>query len=477
MSEMLESWEGVISSAHIIVCAAGNLSEQTYQNIKATSGLKELPQFPGRAGNVVSFFDVSGLKKICLLHVFSGDQAFKNQSTLRTILSKNEMSSIAIVLDPSLGEQAEDIALAGMLSSYKYGSYKSGQQKPALIPGIFGFQSLANFEDATKTAKAMKLAMFLIDTPPNIKNPDYIAQMIGEQFRFPNMEIRILDKQELETAGYGAIISVGQASEYGSYLACITYKGALEKEGIDLVMVGKGVTFDTGGISLKDPANMHYMKSDLGGAAAVLGAMHLIGDLGLEVNVSALVPIVENAIDSRATRPGDVITAYGGKTIEIIDTDAEGRLILADALQYAVKDLKPEYLVDLATLTGNCVAALGYSAAGLFAPNPEIAALWHDVGNEVGERCWPMPMYAEYGEMMESDIADIKNFHGKPIVGAITAAKFLEFFTDKHPKWAHLDIAGVAFGDVPYARTKVATAFGVRLLVKFIEKHILTHHN
>lgn len=477
MSEMLESWEGVTSAAHIIVCAVEKLSEQNHQRIKEISGLEELPQFPVRPGNVVSFFDVSGHKKICLLHLFTGNQAFKNQSTVRALLSKNELPSMAIVLDTTVGDLAEDVSVAGMLSTYKIGSYKSSQLKVPVVPGIYGLHSVAEFENASKTAKAMKLAMFLVDTPPNIKNPDYIVQMIGEQFRFSGMEVRILDKQGLEAGGYGAILSVGQASDYGSYLASISYRGAPAKEGIDMVMVGKGVTFDTGGISLKDPANMHYMKSDLGGAAAVLGAMHLIGDLGLEVNVVALVPIVENAIDSRATRPGDVVTAFGGKTIEIIDTDAEGRLILADALQHAVKEFNPEYLVDLATLTGNCVSALGYSAAGLFAPNDDIAGMWHEAGNDAGERCWPMPMYDEYGEMMESDIADIKNFHGKPIVGAITAAKFLEFFTDKHPKWAHLDIAGVAFGDVPYARTKVATAFGVRLLLKFIEKHILTHHN
>ena len=314
MSEMLESWEGVASSAHIIVCAVGSLSENIHQKIKETSGLDQLPPFPERPGNVVSFFNISGLMKICLVHVHAGQMAFKSQSIVRTILAKNEMSSVAIVLDPTLGDLAEEIAVAGMLSSYKVGSYKSGQQKGPVVPGIFGLQNVASFENAAKTARAMKLAMFLVDTPPNIKNPDYIAQMIGEQFRFSGMVVEILDRQGLESQGYGAILSVGQASDYGTYLARISYNGAPEKKGIDLVMVGKGVTFDTGGISLKDPSNMHYMKSDLGGAAAVLGAMHLIGDRGLTCNVVALVPIVENAIDSRATRPGDVITAYGGKT-------------------------------------------------------------------------------------------------------------------------------------------------------------------
>jgi leucyl aminopeptidase len=211
------------------------------------------------------------------------------------------------------------------------------------------------------------------------------------------------------------------------------------------------------------------MKCDMAGAAAVLGAMQLIADLKLPVKVTAVVPCAENSVDNKSLMPSEVIYSYSGHSIEIIDTDAEGRLILADGLSYLIKNFKPQYVVDIATLTGSSIGTFGYECGALFTNNDSISKKLQEAGDAVGERLWPLPLWDAYKQDIESDIADVKNYSGKPVAGAISAAKFLEFFTQEHPAWAHLDIAGVAFGDGEFAKSKYATAYGVHLLTKFIE--------
>ena len=201
----------------------------------------------------------------------------------------------------------------------------------------------------------------------------------------------------------------------------------------------------------------------------VLGTMQLIADLKLPVKVTAIVPCCENSVDSKSFLPSDVIKSYSGHTIEIIDTDAEGRLILADGLSYIIKNYKPQIIIDIATLTGSSVATFGYECAALFTNNEELSKNIQLAGDQVGERLWPLPLWDTYKTDIESDIADVKNYSGKPVAGAISAAKFLEYFTEKHTAWMHLDIAGVAFGDDEFAKSKHATAYGVHLLTKFIE--------
>ena len=212
------------------------------------------------------------------------------------------------------------------------------------------------------------------------------------------------------------------------------------------------------------------MKSDMGGAAAVLGAMELTARLQLPIHLIGIVPSTENMVDGNATKPGDVIGSYAGKTIEVIDTDAEGRLILADGLAYMVKNFKPDTIIDLATLTGSIVSALGYNAAGMFTNSDALATHLLNAGTETGEKLWRMPMWDAYFEDMKSDVADVANLSSKPVAGSITAAKFLEFFTDKHPNWAHLDIAGVALASSELGSHRTATAYGVRLLTAFLEE-------
>jgi len=213
---------------------------------------------------------------------------------------------------------------------------------------------------------------------------------------------------------------------------------------------------------------MHLMKSDMGGAAAVLGMVELAAQLKLPVRIIGVIPSTENCTDGSSTKPGDVINSYAGKTIEVIDTDAEGRLILADGLSYAVREFKPNVIIDLATLTGSVIQTLGYEAAGLFTSSDMLAADLIKSGEHTGERLWRLPVWDEYKEELSSDIADLKNYHGKPLAGAIVAAKFLEVFTDEHPEWAHLDIAGMAFGEAEFAPGRAGTAFGIRLLRDYL---------
>ncbi len=359
------------------------------------------------------------------------------------------------------------------LATYQIGFLKTKQesdkQDSEVAVNIFSDGDVSpSVSNAQQTAASINRVKTLVDSPSNIKTPDFIAGWARESAAANGYTCEVLDEKELEKRGFGAHIAVGQGSIHPPRLVINKY---IHDEGspIALGLVGKGITFDSGGISIKPSQNMHYMKSDMGGAAAVLGAVELAARLKLPINLVGVVAAAENAVDAQSFRPGDVITSYSGKTIEVIDTDAEGRLVLADAIAYTLEEFEPEYLIDLATLTGSVVRTLGYSAAGLFTENREIADSLASIGEDIHEKVWRLPMYKEFEEDLHSDIADIRNFSNKPIAGAITAAKFLEAFTQAHPKWAHLDIAGMAFGSSEYAKMKSATGFGVRLLVEFMK--------
>ena len=321
------------------------------------------------------------------------------------------------------------------------------------------------------TAETMCQMMRLVDSPANIKTPEYLAQYVRESAEENNFKAEILHKKALEEKGLHTILAVGQGSKEAPVMILMEYNGTGSSTGHPkLGLAGKGITFDTGGISIKGSQNMHYMKSDMGGAAAVIGAIELAAKLQLPIHVVGIVPSAENAVDALSLKPGDVISSYSGKTIEVIDTDAEGRLVLADGLAYMIRHYQPEILIDLATLTGSIVRSLGYTAAGLFTNNDELANQIEEVGAAVHERVWRMPLWKDYEEDIHSDIADVRNYSGKPIAGAIMAAKFLEAFTAEHPAWAHLDIAGVAFGNSEFTKMKSASAYGVQLLVKLMEQ-------
>ena len=320
------------------------------------------------------------------------------------------------------------------------------------------------------TAETQIRIMDLVNAPANRKIPRTLADFAIESGRKFGFDVKIFDKAQLEQMGFHALLAVGQGSQHPPYCIVAEYKSP-QAGNQKIGLVGKGITFDTGGVSLKDSANMHYMKSDMGGAGAVLGTIELAARLQMPLHLIAVVPTAENSIDALSVKPGDVIGSYLGKTIEVIDTDAEGRLILADGLAYLHKNYHPDALIDLATLTGSVIGTLGYAAAGLFTNNDTLADQLLQAGQETGEKLWRLPLWEDYKDELVSDVADVKNYHNKPIAGAIVAAKFLEAFTENHPAFAHLDIAGTAFADSEFASMRSATAFGIRLLVQFLKNN------
>ena len=371
----------------------------------------------------------------------------------------------------------EAIVNGSLLGNYELGLYKTDAKK---APDFFERDTelqivvleaeveLAKeaIEIGEATAQTQMQIMDLMNAPANKKSPQKLGDWAVESGKKYGYSVQVFDENQCAELKLEALLAVGQGSVNPPRLLLLEYihPQATRKVGL----VGKGVTFDTGGISIKPSANMHYMKSDMGGAAAVLGTLELAAKLQLPVHLIGVIPTTENSVDGLAMKPGDVIGSYAGKTIEVIDTDAEGRLILADGLAYLNRNYAPDVLIDLATLTGSVIGTLGYVAAGLFCNNDQLSAQLQAVGQKTGEKLWPLPIWDDYQDELKSDVADLKNYHGKPFAGAIVAAKFLEVFTEKHLAWAHLDIAGTAFADSEFGSQKSATAYGVRLLTKWL---------
>lgn len=416
------------------------------------------------------------------IYVFVGIGKTTDYKSLKTVFRRisakqqdHFSKNVSLVIPDNFTEFDVEAAVSGLyLGTYDIGHFK--KKEPHLFT-TSGFElqiiSNANYqsvaENAVKIAQSQLETMHLVDAPPNVATPKYLANWAVKSGKKHGFDVKILGKKDCEQQKLDAFLAVGKGSENEPQFIIMNYlpenTTAKTKH---IGVVGKGITFDTGGLNIK-VAGMYNMKCDMAGGAAVLGAMQLIADLKLPVKVTAIVPACESVVDAKSFLPSDVINSYAGHSIEIIDTDAEGRLILADGLSYLIKNYKPETIVDLATLTGSAVGTFGYECAALFTNNDEISKKLQQSGDAIGERCWPLPLWDAYKSDIESDIANVKNWSGKPIAGAITAAKFLEYFTEDHKSWAHLDIAGVAFGDDEFAKSKHATAYGVHLLIKFIE--------
>lgn len=375
-------------------------------------------------------------------------------------------------------ELAAAFAAGLFLGTYRANIYKSKVDKHPLAKSGMetsfkkdskGLKRLAEYEMAL--AETQLAIMRLVDAPANVKRPQYLADWAGSSGKKYGYDVTVLDKKACEEHGLGALLAVNRGSEDPARFIIMEYKGAAAgaKKGKKVAVIGKGITFDTGGISIKGSANLHLMKSDMGGAAATFGMMEAAAKLKLPVHLIGIVPCTDNSVDALSIKPSDVITGYSGKTIEIIDTDAEGRLVMSDGLSYATKNYSPDYLLDIATLTGSAVRTFGYECGALMSKNEKMVAALRTAGEASGDRVWPLPAWDEYLSGLDSDVADIKNYAGRPINGAIDAFKFLEFFTDEHPAFAHLDIAGVALKQGPFAKDRQATGFGVRLLIEWLQ--------
>jgi leucyl aminopeptidase len=319
----------------------------------------------------------------------------------------------------------------------------------------------AHFKQGHAIGKGMNLAKDLGNLPANICTPTFLADITKKLGKLNKFPVKCLGEAEMKKLGMGALLSVSQGSDQPAQLIHATYSGGKKNEK-PIVLVGKGITFDTGGISLKSSGEMDEMKYDMGGAASVIGTLLAISEMKLPINVVVLVAAAENMPSGAATRPGDVVETMSGKTIEILNTDAEGRLVLCDALTYAEK-LKPAAAIDVATLTGACIVSLGKVASGLFSNNDELAEQISHAGTVSWDRVWRMPIWKDYKNQLDSNFADLANIGGRA-AGSITAACFLAEFATAYP-WAHLDIAGTAWVS---GKNKGSTGRPVPLLCEFL---------
>jgi leucyl aminopeptidase len=432
--------------------------------------------FSGKKDSQFIIEDKKNERVYVLLGLGKNPEYHSVKTAFRRLTAKQETlisDKILLVFSEKLEADLLEAAVSGLLlGTYRLGHFKDPKTKPKdwtdTLLSINSSQknALEIAEKGLKIANAQLETFKLVDLPPNMVTPEYMAEWAKKTGKQCDIDVKVLDRKKSEKEGLKAFLAVAQGSQREPQFIIMKYQHKEASKHVGLV--GKGVTFDTGGLNIKT-AGMVHMKCDMGGAACVLGAMQLIADLKLPVNVTAIVPCVENAVDNLAFLPSDVIGSYSGKTIEIIDTDAEGRLILADGLSYLVKNHQPDTVIDFATLTGSAVGTFGYECAALFTNDTGLSKKLQEGGMAINEKVWPLPLWDFYKSEMDSEIADIKNFHGKPFAGAITAAKFLEAFTENHPSWAHIDIAGTAFGDSEFAKTKHSTAFGVHLLIKLLE--------
>ena len=415
-------------------------------------------------------------------HVFVGlgkDSDYKTIKTIfRRIAAKQKdifSAKVALVIPDNFSAENVEATFSGLiLGTYNLGHFKNTEIHPFLKEGFeIDIISQSDFSEvlkrATKIATAQLETYKLVDLPPNVATPKYLADWAIASGKQHGFSVEVFDRKQCHELGLKAFLAVGQGSHNEPQFIVMSYKPAnFDAKTKHVGLVGKGITFDTGGLNIKT-AGMVQMKCDMAGGAAVLGTMQLVASLKLDVQLTAIVPACENSVDAKSFLPSDVIGSYAGHSIEIIDTDAEGRLILADGLSYLIKNYNPDTIIDIATLTGSAVGTFGYECAALFTNNNDLSKNLQKAGDKIGERLWQLPLWDAYKSDIESEIADVKNYSGKPVAGAISAAKFLEFFTENHSSWAHLDIAGVAFGDDEFAKTKHATAFGVHLLTTFIE--------
>ena len=357
------------------------------------------------------------------------------------------------------------------LKSYEFNIYKSKKDKKTIFINVIGNKNRISIQDQLRF-KALEEGTFfardLVSEPGNILHPDEYAKRINSLKKF-GLKVNIYDEKKLKELGMNALLGVGQGSIRGSYLVTMEWNGA-KNNSKPLAFVGKGVCFDTGGISLKPAKFMEDMTYDMAGSATVVGLMKNLAVRKAKINAVGVVGLVENMPGGNAQRPGDIVKSYSGKTIEILNTDAEGRLVLADALTFTEKKFKPEFMVDLATLTGAIIVSLGSEYAGLFSNNDKLSKQLLDAGQKVDEKLWRMPLHKNFDKLIDSKNADMQNINYVGGAGSTTAAQFLQRFVLNKTPWAHLDIAGMAFSKYGGAlNSGGATGYGVRLLNKLIE--------
>ncbi len=480
----------------VLVADEGRLSPTAETLDKLTGGAIKLAissgRFKGKKGQALSLLAPHGLGFASLVLLGVGKEKEFDTLAAQSIggaiiphlnaagARKARVSVEAITgIKASAAEIAANMAYGAVLRSYRFDKYhtkKTEDEKPTLSAVEFVTRS----EKAAKTLyntyeKIIDGVFFtrdLVSEPANIINPETLAEKCKELTKL-GVTVEILGEAQMKKLGMNSLLGVGQGSTKESKLVVMQWKGDSNKTKAPLAFVGKGVTFDTGGISIKPAGGMEEMKWDMGGAGTVIGLMKALAGRKAKVNVVGVAGLVENMPDGNAQRPGDVVVSMSGQTIEVLNTDAEGRLVLADALWYTQERFKPRFVIDLATLTGAIIVSLGTSRAGLFSNNDKLAEQIYATGKKTGEEVWRLPLADVYDKQINSNIADMQNIGKDREAGSITAAQFLQrFIKDKDTPWVHLDIAGVAWTNKDLDTVpKGASAFGVRLLNELVADH------
>ncbi|MFN3585878.1 MAG: leucyl aminopeptidase [Moraxellaceae bacterium] len=476
----------------VIVAQSGDVLAPAAQALDEASGgalgkALKAAGFEGKPGQSQALFALPGIAAEQVLVVGTGPAADLDTRGLQRAAAtavkalkgtKKAVSHLAelAVKDQDLNARLATIVRASLEAAYRFDDYKSKKGKDdglaQLVLAVPDKAAASAGKPAVAWGRAVAAgvnrARTLGNLPPNVCHPSYIAEqaLALAKAHEKQLTVKVLGEADMKKLGMGAFLAVSQGSEQEGKLVILEYRGGKKTEA-PVVLVGKGITFDTGGISLKPGAGMDEMKFDMGGAASVFGVMQALAESGLPVNVVGVLACAENMPSGRATRPGDIVTTMSGQTVEILNTDAEGRLVLCDALTY-VGRYKPAVVIDVATLTGACVVALGKVVSGLFSPSDALADALLAAGQQSGDRAWRMPVWNDYQEMLDSPFADIANIGNAPNAGAITAACFLARFTRDY-EWAHLDIAGTAWLS---GGAKGATGRPVPLLLQYLKNRV-----
>jgi leucyl aminopeptidase len=447
--------------------------------------------FTGKGGQVLEVLAPAGLgvSRIVLLGLgkgsdFDGSAAETAAADVFGRLARTGDTQVTFEVDPPKsaklkpGALAAHIAMGARLRSYTFNAYRTkdlADYETKLAKVVITTADAAGARKAWPALEAIADGMFLardlVNEPPNVLSPAEFAKRCRALAKL-GVKVEVLGEAEMKKLGMGALLGVGQGSERESQLVVMQWSGGRKKDA-PVAFVGKGVCFDSGGLSLKPGTGMIGMKGDMGGAAAVTGALRALAARKARVNAVGVIGLVENMPSGTAQRPDDVVKSMSGQTIEVLNTDAEGRLVLADALTYTQQTFKPQFVIDLATLTGAIMVALGSEHAGLFSNDDKLARRIHDAGKAVGEPVWRLPLGPGYDKMLRSKIADMKNITGTTNAGSIAAAQFLQRFVDKGQAWAHLDIAGTAWqdGEQKSLVPSWGVGWGVRLLDRLVAEH------
>jgi leucyl aminopeptidase len=449
-------------------------------------------KFTGKKGQVLEVLAPTGVKASRILLVglgkasgFDGNAAENAAAAAVGMVSRTNDTHVTIEIDPGKGgklkpgQLAAHLAMGVKLKSYTFNTYRTkdlAEHESKLKTAVIATADAAGAKKAWSAldavADGMYLARDLVNEPPNILSPAEFANRCKALAKL-GVKVEVLGEAQMKKLGMGALLGVGQGSERESQLVVMQWNGARAKSGAPVAFVGKGVCFDSGGLSLKPGGGMMGMKGDMGGAAAVTGAIRALASRKAKVNAVGVIGLVENMPSGTAQRPDDVVRSMSGQTIEVLNTDAEGRLVLADALTYTQREFKPKFVIDLATLTGAILVALGSEHAGLFSNDDKLAKRLHEAGQAVDEPVWRLPLGPGYDKMIRSKIADMKNITGSPNAGSIAAAQFLQRFIDEGQAWAHLDIAGTAWQDGEQRALSPGwgVGWGVRLLDRLVADH------